>query len=134
MPYTVVAFETRKLGMTPEAYEDHKENIHMPLVKSIVGDAFPLSHSRYYLKRNSGAAEVEKGTEALPFVLYGTAEDFNYDCMIVMVFEDFSHFIRFKEAFDNTPRKAELEEDMEKFIIQSKLKAVVTEDARVTPR
>jgi hypothetical protein len=136
MPYTVIVYETRNPSLTPAEFANHYDNVHIPLLKEVVGQAFPVSHHRYYFKRVEGGGETtgtESGT-APPLVFYGTAEDFTYDAVVLMVFEDIEHFIRFKDAYDQSPRKAEIDAEEDTFIIKSRLKAVASEDAHVTLR
>jgi hypothetical protein len=125
MPYTIIAYERRQPSLTPAEFAHHYDNVHIPLLKEIVGDAFPISHHRYYLRRAEGDA---------PLVFYGTPEDFPYDAVVLMVFEDIEHFVRFKEAYEESPRKKEIDEEEGGFIIKSELKVVACEDAHVTMR
>jgi len=125
MPYTVIVHETRHPTLTPTQFAHHYDTIHIPLLRDIVGDAFPVSHQRYYFKRAG---------ETTPLVFYGTAEDFNFDAVVVMVFEDVEHFVRFKDAYEGSPRKAEIDAEEDTFIVKSEIKAVASEDAHVTLR
>ena len=128
MPYTVIVHETRHPSLTPTEFADHYDNVHIPLLKEVVGEAFPVSHHRYYFKR------AGEGGEATPLVFYGTTEDFDYDAVVLMIFEDIEHFIGFKDAYEKSPRKAEIDAEEDTFIIKSKMKAVASEDAHVTLR
>lgn len=134
MPYTVIVFETRKPDMPIEDFIKHYDNTHVPLVKECVGDAFPASHARYYLKRNSAARNGDISAIPPPLIFYGTPEEIDFDCVVIMVFDDFNAFVQFQEAYEKSPRKAEMDADEELFIIKSKLKAFATEDPHVTFR
>ena len=133
MPYTVIVHETRNPSLTPAQFADHYDNVHIPLLKEVVGQAFPVSHHRYYFKRAEGKAGTESGT-APPLVFYGTPEDFTHDAVVLMVFENIEHFIRFKDAYEQSPRKAEIDKEEGSFIVKSELKVVACEDAHVTMR
>lgn len=132
MPYTVIVHETRNPSLTPAEFADHYDNVHIPLLKEVVGQKFPVSHHRYYFKRADGGGETA-GT-APPLVFYGMVADFAYDAVVLMIFEDIEHFIRFKDAYEQSPRKAEIDAEENTFIIKSEMKAVASEDARVTMR
>ncbi|XPS70833.1 hypothetical protein M3J09_003034 [Ascochyta lentis] len=56
MTYTVFMFVTRKPGMTLEAFVDHYENKHIPLILEVLGDQAPVRHTRHYVKRKPVAA------------------------------------------------------------------------------
>lgn len=130
MGVTVFMFVTRKPGMSLEDFKDHYENKHVPLVLRAVGDAKPLSHSRYYLQRNpaaQGDAEVPP-----PLLFVGNPETVDYDCITKVELEDEAHFARFTEVFANSPLKKELEEDQAAFADGSKFKIVAVESPRIT--
>jgi hypothetical protein len=38
----------RRSGITPHQFKEHFETVHIPLLKSVVGEDFPLSHTRHY--------------------------------------------------------------------------------------
>lgn len=50
-PYLVAAYETRKPGTTIASFIDYYDNTHVPIIKEAMKDSFPLTYSRYYLKR-----------------------------------------------------------------------------------
>lgn len=125
-------FVPRKPGTTPEAFKQHYENKHVPLVLKALGDAKPLRHTRYYLQRNpaaQGDADV-----APPLLFVGDPSTIDYDCITTIEFEDEAHFMRFNEAFQNSPMKKEIEEDEAVFADQSKFKIVAVEKPFVTKR
>jgi hypothetical protein len=134
MPYSVLVFETRKPGMSIDAYINHYDNIHIPLVKECTGDAFPQSHTRYYLKRQPLPEGASTDTIPTPLIFYGKPEDVDYDCVVIMTFEDVAAFARFQQAYEQSPRKAEMDADEELFILKSEMKAIAIEDAHVTLR
>jgi hypothetical protein len=47
MVQTILIFAYRKLGTTPERFRDHYEGSHVPLIKEIAGEHFPLSLLKY---------------------------------------------------------------------------------------
>ncbi|KAL1629224.1 hypothetical protein SLS56_005447 [Neofusicoccum ribis] len=79
MPYTVLIFAYRKPGLTPEEFKNHYENVHVPLIKSIAGDKFPLSHPRSYINRTE--SKEDQGNSFPATVLAATQDDFCYDAI-----------------------------------------------------
>jgi EthD domain len=59
-----------------------------------MGPLFPLSHSRFYLGRNASDTSSSDTTNANhhPTVFAGTPEDFDYDVLAALVFEDMIAF------------------------------------------
>lgn len=73
----------RKPDISPEAFKEHYEEIHVPLLKSLAGNEFP-KHTRNYVQRSSSSDEI--GTHGPTFpasVIFGTQEDFPYDCLTI---------------------------------------------------
>jgi hypothetical protein len=115
MAFVLFAFETRKPGFTPEQFADYYDNVHVPLIKELVGDAFPVSHVRYYNKRISGAPDFT------PLVFTGSPDNVNFDCISVMTFEDDAHATRFQTKYAEPEVFARLEEDAAKYIAEGGL-------------
>lgn len=123
-------FTTRAPGLSLEAFKDHYENKHIPLVIEALGDAKPLRHTRYYCQRNTAA---QGDSEVPPPLVYvGNPETIDYDCLAVVEFEDEAHFFRFNEAFEKSPMKKELEADRIAFSDSSKFKLLAVESPQVT--
>jgi len=70
--------------MTPADFKSHYENIHVPLMKSLMGDNFPICHARRYL------------TEALQPVSSGPLV--GVDCITELTWRDKEHFQNFMAA------------------------------------
>jgi hypothetical protein len=51
MVFSIIIFSYRKSGTTPEQFKTYYERSHIPLVRELAGDDFPLSHTRYYVQR-----------------------------------------------------------------------------------
>ena len=58
MTFTILIFAYRKPGLTPAQFRIHGEQIHIPLIKSLTGPLFPLSHVRRYIHRTKIAEEA----------------------------------------------------------------------------
>jgi hypothetical protein len=130
MTFTVFMFVTRKPGMTLEAFIDHYENKHVPLVLEVLDDVAPVRHTRYYLKRNPAGAE---GTDVPPpLVFVGDAATVDYDCITTVELRDEAHFQAFNEKFTNSPRRKDIDADQEAFADGSKFRVVAVESPRVT--
>jgi hypothetical protein len=101
-----------------------------PLIVKALKDALPVSHTRYYLKRN----EAAKGDAdiALPIVFAGDASSVNYDCITKIELRDEQHFQDFNVAFANAPERAEIEADEEAFADRSKFRLFPIESTEVT--
>lgn len=51
MTYTIVDLIRRKQDITPEQFRNYYNNVHVPLLKLLMGDTFPLTHTRHYVSR-----------------------------------------------------------------------------------
>ncbi|KAH6638118.1 hypothetical protein C7974DRAFT_154673 [Boeremia exigua] len=121
MGYVVLMFVTRKPGMSFEAFVDHYENKHIPLVLEIIGDDAPVRHTRHYVRSNPGSAE---GSD-----VHSPPATTDFDCLTTVEFRDEAHFHR---VFANSRRKQELEDDQAAFSDKTKFRAVAVEDPKVT--
>ncbi|KAJ4359336.1 hypothetical protein N0V95_002260 [Ascochyta clinopodiicola] len=131
MTYTIFMFVARKPGMTLEAFVDHYENKHVPLVLEVLGDQAPVRHIRHYVKRNPAAAA--EGTDVPPpLVLFGDAATIDYDCITTVELRDEAHFQAFNEKFANSPRKKDIEEDQAAFADGAKFRVVAVESPKIT--
>ena len=106
--FQLLMFGARKEGLTPEQYRDHYENVHIPLMKNLTGDTFPLRHERHYVKRG----------EAPDFpaaVLMGDQTSFDYDAVAVLTYRDKEHFDANWAFFEDEETARLIKEDEEKF-------------------
>lgn len=128
-------FVPRKPGVPFEAFKDHYENKHIPVVLKSLGDSNdvkPISHTRYFTQRNpaaQGDAEVPP-----PLLYFGDPSTVDYDCITVVELEDEAHFKRFYETIDKSPLKKEIGEDQDSFADSSKFKILAVESPRVWKR
>lgn len=138
MTYTVVALRRRKAGTTPAQFRAYYDNTHVPLLRSLAGALFPLSHTRHYVTRTetaavsapkppaehhpqpaAQAAQEDSSTTTVgyvPVVYKGAADEINYDCITMMVWEDQAAFDRFKQAFYKEEVHARVSEDERQFL------------------
>jgi hypothetical protein len=124
--FIIAAFETRKDGYTPDQFADHYDDIHIPLLKSLVGDAFPSTHSRYYTKRVSDAPDF------IPLIFAGSLEDVAFDVISIMTFEDDAHAMRFQAKYGEPEIYARMKADEDVYIKEKSLKVFGLHDPHVT--
>lgn len=83
----LLMFGRRKQDLTPEQYRDHYENIHIPFMRNLTGETFPLTHTRHYIQRDGApdflAALMGPG---------GNQSDFDFDAVAVLTYRDRAHF------------------------------------------
>ena len=132
MTYTIVAFLWRKSGTTPSEFKAHYENNHIPLLLSLLGPLFPLSHSRVYLQRHS--KEDAAVADYQPTVYVGAHSDFDYDLFCTLKFEDQHGFEAFYQRMQDPEVAAKIAEDEEKFIERQKLKVAAVQEPVITMR
>ncbi|KAF2627824.1 hypothetical protein BU25DRAFT_410476 [Macroventuria anomochaeta] len=116
--------------MSLEAFVDHYENKHIPLVLEVLAEQAPVRHTRHYIKRDPADA---KGNEVPPpLVFFGDAATIDYDCITTVELRDEAHFQAFNEKFASSPRRKEIDEDQAAFADGSKFRVVAVESPRIT--
>ncbi|KAI1389102.1 uncharacterized protein F4822DRAFT_269253 [Hypoxylon trugodes] len=146
MTYTVVALLRRKEGISSTQFRKHYDTVHLPLLISLLGSAMPLTHTRYYVSRETPTMHwsVEPlttlkrsaavGEEFPPAIMYeGSLDDVAFDSLTVMVWEDkelFDTFIRILLSKDVAEK---IGEDEENFLDRGK-KVVFSITDSVTKR
>jgi len=136
MPHIIVAFVTRKPGLSPSDFRSHYEKIHMPLLQSLTGSVFPLSHSRFYLQRHPSDTATSDNSNAShpPTVYVGTPNDFAYDAHCELVFENVAAWESFGARMSEPEVAAKIAEDEAKFIDRPKWKVAAVDEPVVTKR
>lgn len=114
-PYTIIIFVTRKSDISPEQFKDHWENVHVPLLQSLAGPRFPLSHTRHYLARDSASPTYPLN------MLVGKPENINFDGFAIISFASEEAFRDFVPIFS----LPEVAEDEDLFTDRESLRAVV---------
>ena len=135
MPYTIVAFIWRKPGTSPSEFKTHYEN-HILLVLDLAAAVFPLSHSRFYLKRTPEASSSSDTSNSnyRPTVLAGTPDDFAYDVYCELVFEDEAASQAFIARIREPEVAAKIAEDEENFLDRQLLKVAAVAEPVITSR
>ncbi|ROW11983.1 hypothetical protein VPNG_05169 [Cytospora leucostoma] len=135
MTYSVLIFAYRKPGTTPEQFRAHYEGSHVPLVKEIAGEHFPLSHTRRYLHRTESKVEdTERNANSPATVLSGTQAEFDYDAIAELTFADAGAFQTFFGLVQQPENAARIAADEEKFLDRSKVPVVVLGETLVTTK
>jgi hypothetical protein len=138
MAYSVIIFAFRKPGTTPEQFKTHYEGSHVPLVRELAGEKFPLSHTRRYIHRSENTTSNENNTARNPStpatVLIGTQEDFDYDAFAELTFEDAGAFQIFFGHMQLPDIAAKIAEDEEKFLDRTRMPVVVLGETIETKR
>ncbi|KAL4925299.1 EthD domain-containing protein [Aspergillus undulatus] len=130
MPAKALLYVTRKSGMTPAEFKAHYETVHVPFIKSLAGDDFPLSHRRLYLARPAPGDD-----DSYPVaVVVGSQEDFPYDAITELTFPDETTLKRFFKRRMEQGTKGTVDADEEKFLDGSKLKLVILGEVNETTR
>lgn len=124
--YLIAAFETRKPELSVPEFIDYYDNVHVPIIKENMGDSFPLTHARYYLKRQNGSDT--------PVIFGGQLSDFNYDVITIMTFENEAHLNAFNTKYQDPTIGGNIQASADKFIISSILRIVGLNPPHVTTR
>ena len=137
MPFTIVAFIWRKPGLSPSEFRSHYENQHIPLLLSLTGPTFPLSHTRFYLVKNSLDSTSSTGVSTVdysPTVFAASPDDFGYDVYCELVFEDSAAFEAFFSRMQDPRTAAAIADDESKFIDRQKMEVAAVQEPVVTKR
>lgn len=115
----VFVFTRRHPSLALQQYKSHYENTHVPLLRQISGDTFPISHTRHYIPRSP-----DKPNSAILLMGQG---DFDFDCMTEAVYADQEHLQRHMMEI-GTPEKTKLrEDDEEKFLDRGSIRILRVE-------
>jgi hypothetical protein len=88
--------------------------------------SFPLTHSRYYLKRQAGSDT--------PVIFGGTTADFGYDAITIMTFQSEAHLNEFNTKYQDPAIGGIIMASAEKFIVTSIIHIVSIEPPHITTR
>lgn len=141
MTYTVMAHIRRKEEITPVEFRQHYDKAHVPLLKSLVSPASPLSHTRNYVTRNpkpAVAADLVPGSEDAnkdfaPVICTGEqSTDIDHDLVTVMVWDGKAAFDRFCAAFVSPDALNKIVSDNENCLDSTLQFAYAVEEPAVT--
>lgn len=120
MVYRILILAWRKSGMAPEEFKYHYDNVHVPLVRELSGPHFPLFHRRHYIQRSKQQDGTYHAT-----VISGDQEDFGFDCVAELEYEDEAHFQASGAALGSPEAGKRIYEDCIKFMDMTKAQIVV---------
>lgn len=128
MTFAIIYLAYRKPGTSPAHFRAHYDNNHMPKIKQITGQLFPLSHVRKYVHRTTNATGIV-GTDRNPdtpaTLLSGVQADFDYDAIVEMTFEDEAAFQAFYGVLREPGNAEWIARDEEIFLDRAKTPPVV---------
>lgn len=119
MTFHVLMLVYRNPALTPNQFKHHYETIHIPLMKSLTGKLFPISHTRRYIER----ADSDQAYAAS--VLGGSQADFDFDCLSELKFETEKGFRTMSALLASPELNPQVGEDCAAFMDPAKTKVVV---------
>lgn len=128
MVYTVLMLVYRSPELTPLQFRDHYENKHIPLMKSLTGQYFPLSHARHYIERSGSNNRFSAA------VLGGKQSDFEFDCISIMMFENDGGFRKMSDLLASPELAPKVGNDCEAFMDAARTRVVVIGESNETLR
>lgn len=111
MAVRMVLHVFRKPGMTFDDFSKHYEEVHVPLMKEIAADLFPLAHIRRYITR----AEPN-GNENPTQQVSGDSNAIHFDALAELIFRDMDHFVTFSGVIQGDQWKETVADDCAKFM------------------
>jgi hypothetical protein len=133
MPLSVLIFYTRRPDFTPAQFKSYMEEIHVPILKEIMGGHYPTTYTRRYVERvGSGAgdrlgASVASRRNSLPdapVVLVGLPQDLGWDMMGELLYFDQLH-LQQSLATINSDSAQRVKDDEENFTIPHLFRVVL---------
>jgi uncharacterized protein (TIGR02118 family) len=126
MTFRVVLFACRKAGLTRQEFKHRYETVHVPLVKKMTGNLFPLSHTRRYISRqdttpNDGQAEAVDVAE----LISGDAADVQYDVITEMAFDTREDFYKFTGTLNEPDNVAKIQGDCAGFLDTTRVPTMI---------
>ncbi|KAI0435763.1 EthD domain-containing protein [Xylaria telfairii] len=127
MPYFILAFITRKSGVTPEQFRDYYTGSHLPMFRQLVGAHFPVRHTQRYIHRTeaSSSSNTRRNRSTPASVLVGNQSDFDYDVIVTIEFEDAAAFQSHYDFIQQPEVLAKINEDEDRFLDRSMTRTVV---------
>jgi hypothetical protein len=117
----LLVLTARRQDLTPEQYKHHYEEIHIPLLRRLLGDAFPFAQERHYIPRSTDGGSLQS--------LIGSG-DVAFDCITISVFADEEHLQRAVAESNDTKKKAVREEDEAKFLDTTMTKMMMVDSKK----
>ncbi|KAL9082469.1 MAG: hypothetical protein Q9159_006389 [Coniocarpon cinnabarinum] len=144
MPFSIQIQARRAPHLSPAEFQQYNEEVHLPKMRTWLGDNWPLDHRRFYVRRSSGSST---GTSSPPFhdsptknssgpaypaqIFRGDQADIDFDVCTVVTFEDEAHFRRYLARMAEPDIARDFREDSGRFVEQQSLRIHGLEDVRV---
>jgi hypothetical protein len=122
MTFRVLLFIYRKPGLSFEWFRSAYENVHVPLVRSMAGDLFPIQHTRRYISRIAADTDSD---ETVAEVVSGEAGSVPYDAITEMVFNSRQHFQDFSAVLMTPENGKRVAQDCQAFLDLTKAYTMV---------
>lgn len=127
--YSIMLFVARKPTLTTDQFREHWENVHIPLLHELTGPLFPKQFNRRYLARTERMGFGGPANRDRPLlVLRGSLEEFDFDAIAEMTFENEKAFHEFYKCIYEAEAARRLAADEETFLDPGKMKIVVVGD------
>lgn len=115
-------FARRRQDLSPVEYKDYYENHHVPLLKNVSGNTFPVSHKRTYVDRDT--------PDLSAVIVFGEQSDFPYDSMSLLTMKDQQHYDALLTLYNSNTTGKVIHDDEKNFIEWAK--AVIIDCDHVT--
>ena len=144
MPFSILIISHRLPHLSPAAFKSHYETKHIPLLQSIAGATFPISHTRQYIQRTPSATTDKSMTndtggqsttpqEAFPATaLVGSPTDFDFDCLSTLEFASDEDFQRFFQVVSQDEAAVRIADDEKNFLDRGKMRVVILGERMVS--
>ncbi|KAF2742823.1 hypothetical protein M011DRAFT_411839 [Sporormia fimetaria CBS 119925] len=116
MTFKVLLFIYRKPSISVDEFKHLYETSHISSVRSLVGDLFPISHTRNYIAEEGRPSSIQ------------------YDALTEMLFQDRASFEIFSAKLMEGENGAKIGQDCEQFMDTQKTSMVVVSDVKTTSR
>lgn len=124
MTYSVILLVPRKPGISSEEFKHHWENIHVPLVKNLVGYEFPLSYTRHYIERPFATPPNDPALNGSGTTTEEPQGFGDVDGLAVLTFADKERYNKFSTTLVEAKRNSIYKEDLSGFVDVAALKAL----------
>ncbi|OTB07523.1 hypothetical protein M426DRAFT_317831 [Hypoxylon sp. CI-4A] len=142
MTYTIVVQVRRRQDLTPTEFQTYYETRHVPLLKELLGDTFPITHTRNFVTRvpatDAPASSKDEAsgkapeTKFLPVMHLNEPSVVDFDSLGFLVFEDYAAFQRFAERFASKEVAAKVEIDEANFADRAYTRIYALEAPNIT--
>ncbi|EMD93795.1 hypothetical protein COCC4DRAFT_65991 [Bipolaris maydis ATCC 48331] len=139
MTVTVMVFYTRRPEVTPEDFQSHIEQVHLPIYLEVFSENKPLSFTIRYTERvSSGAGDRLGAVTSMtgraapddPVVLIGEPKELGWDAVSEMTFRDELHIQQCLSVMDGSGGER-IKEDEDMFAVLEKTKAIIMTEKSV---